>query len=99
MACLCAAAPLLAGDLQKTEVSPQANWVVHADYQAFRDSVIGKLVRAELKAQGVEEKSRDFATIFGFNPLEDLRDVTLYGNGQDREKAVILVEPSVRVSL
>jgi len=86
------ATPLLAGSLQKTEVDPEANWLLHANYEAFRDSTLGKLVRAELKAQGIEEQLEDFATVFGFNPLEDLRDVTLYGNGKDREKAVVLID-------
>jgi hypothetical protein len=90
---LCLAArPAFAAPLQKSEVSPTANWVAHVDLEAFRSSAIGKLVLTELENQGLNQKLQDFAAVFSFNPLRDIRDVTLYGNGQDRSKAVVIVE-------
>lgn len=50
------------------------------------------MVRNELAADGVQDKLKDFATVFGFNPQQDLRDITLYGQGPDHEKAVVLVD-------
>lgn len=84
--------PALAAPLQKSEISPGANWMLHADLDAFRNSTLGKLVLAELKAQGVDAKLQDFATIFSFNPLTDIRGVTLYGKGQDRNNAVAIFD-------
>lgn len=81
-----------AAPLQKSEIHPAANWVVHADLDAFRGSGLGKLVLAELKAQGIEQKMQEFAAIFSFQPLTDLRDVTLYGKGTDRDGVVIIAD-------
>jgi len=83
---------LRAGTLAKTEIGADANWIVHVDHEAFLRSAIGKLVRAELSAQGMEEKMQSFATVFGFHPLDDVRDATLYGPGGDRKKAVVLID-------
>jgi len=41
---------------------------------------------------GVEDNLTNFATIFSFHPLDDVRDVTLYGTGKDRQKAVVLID-------
>ncbi len=93
LAALClTAVPVLAAPLQKNEVSPTANWVAHVDLEAFRSSGIGKLVLAELQNQGIEQKLQSFAAIFSFHPLQDIRDVTLYGKGRDRSNAVALVD-------
>jgi len=93
LASLClAAAPGFAAPLQKADIHLGANWALHADVDAFRNSTLGKLLLAELKAQGIEEKMQGFAAIFSFNPLADLRGVTLYGKGQDRNNAVAIID-------
>jgi hypothetical protein len=84
--------PAGAGELAANEVPAQANWVVHLNHEAFLGSRIGELIQGELKAQGADKQLESFATIFGFHPLNDVRDVTLYGLGQDQEKAVVLVD-------
>lgn len=89
---LLAAVPVQGGPLLKSQVSADANWVVHADYDLLNKTIIGQLIRAELASLGLEEKLQDFKTIFSFHPLDDVRDVTLYGSGDDREKAVVLIE-------
>ena len=86
------AVPVFGGPLMKSQVSSTANWVVHADYERFFSSQLGGLIRKELANQGIEEKLANFAKIFSFHPLDDVRDVTIYGNGQDREKAVVLID-------
>lgn len=87
-----AVAPASGGPLHKNEVSPTANWVAHADVEAFRNSGLGKLILAELQAQGAEEKLQGFANVFSFHPLKDVRDVTLYGKGKDRSNAVVIID-------
>ena len=89
---LLAAVPVLGGPLVKSRVSGSANWVAHVDIERFNNTQIGRLVREELKNQGVEEKLTNFANIFAFHPLDDVRNVTIYGSGQDRQKAVVLIE-------
>lgn len=89
---LLAAGTVLGGPIEIKQLSSSANWVAHADYEQFINTRIGQLIREELTRQGLEEKLKDFATLFGFHPLNDVRDFTVYGNGQDREKAVVLID-------
>lgn len=83
---------LLAGPIMLEQVSGSASWVVHANQQQFRKTQTGQLVRKELVNLGLEEGLTNFATIFSFHPLDDVRDVTIYGTGKDREKAVVLID-------
>jgi len=86
------AATALGGPLLKSQVSSTANWVVHSDYERFNETQIGQLIRAELANQGIEQKLLDFKTVFSFHPIDDVRDVTIYGSGDDKEKGVVLIE-------
>jgi len=81
-----------AGELQRSEIAPSADWVAHVNVEAFRNSDLGKLIMSQLVSQEIEQKLQSFATIFSFNPLTDIRDVTLYGKGQDRSNAVAVIE-------
>ena len=89
---LALSASAFGGSLQKNEVSHDANWIVHADFESFNKSRIGRLIRAELISQPDEEKLKSFATVYSFHPLDDVRDVTVYGKGKDKEKAVALID-------
>jgi len=84
--------PVFAGPLMKQQVSATANWVVHLDYEQVTKSQIGQLVRQEMAKFGIEEKLEDFATIFSFHPIDDVRDITVYGNGPDPEEAVVMID-------
>ncbi|MDH4240629.1 MAG: hypothetical protein OEW48_13800, partial [Phycisphaerae bacterium] len=75
-----------------SQVSGSANWVVHANQQQFRKTQTGQLIRTEMVNLGLEENLTNFAQIFSFHPIDDVRDVTVYGNGKDREKAVVLID-------
>ncbi len=89
---LVAVMPAVGGPLIKSQISGAANWFVHADLEQFNKSRIGQLVRAEMENRGVEDKLREFAIVFSFHPLDDVRDVTVYGTGSDEEKGVVLVD-------
>lgn len=84
--------PVLAGPLVMSQVSGSASWVVHADQQQFKKTLTGQLIRKELVNLGIEENLSNFAMIFSFHPLDDVRDVTIYGTGKDREKVVVLID-------
>ena len=83
---------LATAELQKGEIAPSANWVAYANVEAFRNSDLGRLVMSQLVTEEMEQKLQSFATIFSFHPLKDIRDITLYGQGQDRDNAVAIVE-------
>lgn len=87
-----AAAPVFGGQLLKNQVGAGANWVAHLNFDQLVKSQLGQLIRAELAKEGLEEQLQGFQAIFSFNPIDDIRDVTIYGNGSDREKAVALFE-------
>jgi len=89
---LLAAVSALGGPLVKSRVSSSANWVAHVDIERFNNTRIGRLVREELRNQGMEDELANFANIFSFHPLDDVRNVTAYGQGQKPEKAVVLIE-------
>jgi len=89
---LLAAVPVLGGPLVKSRVSGSANWVAHVDIERFNSTQIGRLIREELRNQGMEEELTNFANVFSFHPLDDVRNVTIYGQDQKPEKAVVLIE-------
>ena len=84
--------PTLAGPLLMEQVSSRANWLAHTDHEQFKKTRIGRLIRRELVNLGIEEQLSNFAMIFSFHPLDDVRNVTIYGTGKGREKAVVLID-------
>jgi len=100
---LVASPAVFAGPLVKANVSADADWVVHLNNGRLAKTELGKSIRAELIAMGIEEKLKSFELIFGFNPIDDLRNITIYGNGTDEKKVVVLAEgdfdPNQLVSL
>jgi hypothetical protein len=84
--------PTLAGPLLKKQVSSRADWLVHTDHEQFKKTQTGQLIRKELVNLGIEEQLSNFAMIVSFHPLDDVRNVTIYGTGKDREKAVVLID-------
>ena len=81
-----------AGTILLEQVSGNASWVVHANQEQFKKTQTGRLIRKEMVNLGIEENLTNFAMIFSFHPLDDVRDVTVYGTGNDREKAVVLID-------
>lgn len=86
--------PAFGGQLLKSQVGTDADWVAHLNLEQLVKSQLGRLIRAELAKEGVEEQLQGFQTLFSFHPIDDIRDVTIYGKGNDREKAVALFEGS-----
>ena len=92
VAVLASMAPVSGGPLDKQQIGAAANWLVHVDYEQAMKSQIGQLVRREMAGFGIEEKMEDFATAFSFHPIDDVRNVTVYGSGHAPEEAVVLIE-------
>jgi hypothetical protein len=84
--------PVLAGPLVIEQVSGSATWVVHANQEQFKKTQTGQLIRKEMVNLGIEDNLSNFVMVFSFHPLDDVRDVTIYGTGKDSEKAVVLID-------
>ena len=93
VACLLSTCPVvLAGGLVKSNVDADANWVVHADVEKFKETKIASIIDNELKEAGVYEQLDFFKSIFSFNPVEDIKSITIYGKGQDEANAVVIIK-------
>lgn len=86
------AATTFAAPLNKATISGKADWVLHADTEAFLKTKLGQAIRAELAAQGLEQKLVEFKTVFSFHPLDDIKNITIYGVGKEPTQAVVLVQ-------
>ncbi len=86
------ASAVLAGRLNKNIVSGDANWVAHLDVEGFNNTEIGKIIRRHLDETGELRKLEAFKAIFSFNPLDDIRNVTIYGRGKEKENAVAVIQ-------
>lgn len=78
-----------AAELNPSHIAPDANWWLHADLEAVRDTEIGKRV-----VETIEDKKgaqlRAVKRMFSINPVTDLMGITLYGDGgKDRAVAII----------
>jgi len=82
----------IAGGLNRNAVSGDANWVAHVDVEGFNNTEIGKIIRRHLDETGELQKLEAFKAIFSFNPLDDIRNVTIYGRGKEKENAVVVLQ-------
>ncbi|WP_367872271.1 hypothetical protein [Luteolibacter sp. Populi] len=87
---LAAPLPLFGGELAPAEIPASAQWLLHADLDAMRESETGKAVFAEIEAKHGDQL-KAFKRMFSLHPITDLHDVTLYGDGKP-EHAVALIE-------
>ena len=81
--------PLRAAELVPSQIPASARWQVHADLDAMRGSGTGKTLFALLEAEHGKQL-RAFKRMFSLHLLNDLRGVTLYGDGK-ADHAVALI--------
>lgn len=86
------ASAVIAGGLNRNAVSGDANWVAHVDVEGFNNTQIGKIVRRHLEETGELQKLEALKAVLSFNPLDDIRNVTIYGNGKEKENAVAVIQ-------
>ncbi len=86
------ASAVIAGGLNKGIISGDANWVAHVDVEGFNNSAIGRIIRRHLDETGELQKLEAFKAVFSFNPLDDIRNVTIYGSGKEKENAVAVIQ-------
>jgi hypothetical protein len=86
----------LAGTLKVENISAEAKWAAHLDAEALLKSGIAKFILAEA------EKKADFLDgiakvreAFGFDPLKDIRGITMYGKGLGDDQVVVVVDATL----
>jgi hypothetical protein len=84
--------PAWGGPLAKEQVAASANWVVHLDVDQFNQSKLGQMIRAEATEKGIDAQLLEFKQTFSFHPLDDVRNITLYGQGEDKTKVAVIVQ-------
>lgn len=87
---LALAARLHAGPIVPSQVPAAAKWQLHADLDAMRGSETGKSIFARIEADHGAQL-RAFKRMFSIHPLNDLRGITLYGDGKP-DHAVALID-------
>jgi len=99
---ICAVAAMLmsstvfGGALDTKVVAGDANWVAHIDVEAVLSSELGKmfLAKAEEK-EGFAQGILDIKKMMGFDPLEDIRGITVYGPRLGNEEGVVVVDATI----
>ncbi len=70
---------LLGAGLDRKLVSAEARWVLHLDFEAGRESQIGKHILASPIPEETKQKLESLKVLFNFDLLNDIHDVTAYG--------------------
>lgn len=73
------------------EISSEADWYLHLDIATIMDGPTGELIQNNLTDQQ-EARLRTFERIFGFDPLNDLHDITLWGVAEIPEKGLVIID-------
>ena len=75
--------------LERGWVSVEAEWMVHADVEAWNASTIGSFVMEHAEDFDIDlDELDDFQEATGLDPREDLFSVTVYGWGSDVTRCV-----------
>lgn len=80
----------IAAPLNKAQVSADAKWVFHVDFEAFAASQIGRLAKAELLSQH-QAKINAMKELLGSDLTADIYNLTLFGPNADEANAVALI--------
>jgi hypothetical protein len=83
---------LEAGPLDLKQVSADAKWVAHVDMDALRQSTVVQKVHGlvEPSHREIREHLFAFAGLFGADPRQHLRGITLYGSMLGKPEGVII---------
>lgn len=93
------AAPLaLAAPFQPDTIPADAQWYLHGDLTGLRETTTGRILLNEIRKREAD-KLADIQSLFGFDILTDLTDVTLFGSGKEDQAAIMLTGKIGRVHL
>lgn len=89
------AAGTFAEPLNKAEIPATATWMIHFDCEKAKASEMGQLMlnrdKTEKEKQGLEK----FIEKCGFNPVEDITSVSLFGDSFDDKDGILVVRGSM----
>ncbi len=83
-------APLTAAEIRPERIPASAKWVLHADLDAMRATITGIAVLGRIEAEH-GAKLRAAKRMFSVHLIDDLRGVTLFGDGR-KDHAVVLFD-------
>ncbi|MGE5610511.1 MAG: hypothetical protein ACM359_14770 [Bacillota bacterium] len=85
-----------AAALDPKQVPADAKWVLHVDFDALKESSIGKLILKELeKKDEFQQGILNIELWAGVKLPQDLHDVTLYGKTFDNKTVVVLIRGTI----
>ena len=92
---VCLAATSLAGPLNKQQIASGAKWLLHGDMEGLMASKVGQKIQQEAQKPGAAQILEGIKTIYGINPLTDIKSVTLYGMKVGSDDGVALIRANV----
>ncbi len=79
-----------ANPLDLSQVSDDANWLMHVDFDSTRNSVIGSFILEEFEAKPeAVERMAAMTTTFGVDP-KAFSNLTMFGNGEHKKGIAIM---------
>jgi hypothetical protein len=91
LAGLSAAAPAVAGSLDKSRVASDAAWLIHLDVERAVRSELWRHCRDDAHIGQADETWRQLQEKSGFDPEQHLKDATLYGTAYAPDAAVAVI--------
>jgi len=79
------------GPLQRADVANDPFWFLHVDMDALKQTIFGKYVLTEVAKPEAQQKIAAFQAMFKFDPSKDIHGLTLCGNGQMPQDALLIV--------
>ena len=86
-----------AGPLNLKQVSDDAKWVGHVDFDALRDSVVVKKAMEKhlAKHKNAEAHMKMVQGLIGMDPRKDLHGATFYGMAIGKHKGVMILHANL----
>lgn len=81
-----------AGPLIQADISTDAKWIFHFDWDAYSTTEMHKLMRDTPARAKAEANIAATTAMLGFNPLEDIDSVTAYGTDFTRGNGVVIIK-------
>ena len=81
---------VFAAPLNHMHIPAEAKWIIHADFEAFKNTQMWQLMSQNISAEE-QEKIDTITYIFGSDPTKDIYGVTLYGENSEEENAVVMI--------
>ncbi len=88
----CLSTAVLAGPLDNRQIAAQAQWVIHGDVETLMASKLGQRIQQETRKPGLAQVMQGIETIYGLNPLSDIKSITLYGTKVGQEEGVAIIQ-------